>query len=1017
MQINLVWDSTKSLASSAFQSAVQQAANILSSSILNNITVNIQVSIGSVGGQPLGSAYAEGGPQVVGDSYSQLLSQLSQSNAQNGLSSLTSNYPVTDPSGGTFEISNAEAKAFGLMSATASAIDGEVGFSTQVMSSPSSAYMVDTALHELAHALGRANGFLYAATAYYLPLDLYTYVSPGKLWNPVNQSVPGYFSTNGGVSNLGYFSTSDVGDFVTTQDAFGYQANAADTLSPLDKTVLMSLGFMLSPTTSTTVSNFLTLYSQGSTPGSYSIADTAANVAAHIDTLQADSSGILWITLTDSNPLTLTYSQFQKDSGVLSLIQGPYTLSVTGVTTITLPLVLLNSNVASVSVADSAANLSLPLALDTLQAHAANIASITLTDSNPLTLTYSQFQNDSGVLSLIQGPYSIDVYGVSAASVPTVLANAHVASVAVTDSSQNISAQLDALQSESASISQISLADSSPISVTATQVTQDAGALGKISGSYALAVSGLPAADVPAAASNSHIASVSVVDSLNNLVSYFPGLLQDSNLISAITLTGPTVLSLNAGEWNAASGLVGKITNASLVQFADTASHLNGLNLAPLNGAHAELSLSLMDSNLSVSGGPVSLLDLQGLGSVSYTVSAGAGGQGTVVSVTTGGLSHAITLQNDNPSQVAILSLGANHLLTASYDYAAAQAAVAPNSGVLSVQTPNGSDLLGSVQRLQFTDSTLSYDLAPGQSGAEAAQLLNAAFGKTALGDKVLAGNLIGFFDNGGTLAQAAADLASSGALPADPAAFASSLWLNAVGSSIPASDLTLFTSDLQNGTFTEASLLALAASTSQNQASANLTGLAQTGLVFVPVTSAAGVNTATYGNPSSDYSVSANPASGIVTVTGLGNTDPLINVQRVKFSDASLAFDLGTGQAAGQAAELVGAAYGSTSLSNKTLVGSTLALFDAGNTLLQAAGTVLAALNFSSPTAFLTTVWQNATGTAIPAGELVTLAAQISSGTTTEAQLLAMAAATQDNQTQINLTGLQTHGLAYIAA
>ncbi|MDE1942832.1 MAG: NF038122 family metalloprotease [Betaproteobacteria bacterium] len=1014
MQINLVWDSSTASATTTFIKAVKDAAQILSSAILNNITVNIQVGLDSIGGGSLGGSYAEGGPQPALDSYAQIISQLSLSNAQNGLSSLSSYYPSSDPSGGHFEISTAEAKAFGLMPATATGIDGMVGFSSQVMNSPY-ADMVDTALHELAHALGRANGFVSSAIPWYLPLDLYTYVTPGVLWNPVYQSAPGYFSTNGGVNNLGYFSVSDVGDFVTTQDAFGYVANSATTLSPLDKTVLMALGFSLAPSSST-VSTFLALASAGSIAGTYTLNDTAANVASHIDALQADVSGILWIALTDSNPLSISAAQLQNDSGVLSLIQGQYALSVTGVSTVALSVVLQNSHVTAVSLADTAADLS--RALDILQTNAGTIAAITLTDSAPLTLLASQLTADAGALALVQGNYSINVYGASTASLASLLATPHVASVALSDSSQNIGARLDTLQSLAGSLGQITLTDSNPITLTAAQLTQDAGVLAKISGGYSLAVTGLPAADILQAAANSHIASVSVQDSLGNLAGNFQGLLQNSNLVSSINLTGSTVVPLSVSEWSVASGLVSKITNASLLQIEDSASHLNGLNLTLPGSARAEISLTSLDGNASLSGGVVSMLDLQGLGNARYSVSATANGQGTVVSVSTAGTTHTITLQNETPSQVAILTQGTNSLVTASYDYAAAQAAVVPASGVLAVQTPNGSDLLNNVQRLQFNDQSVAFDVATGQSAGQTAELLNAAFGNSALTDKALAGDLIHFFDQGGTLAQAAQDLVASGTLPtSSSAAFVSALWQHAVGSSIPASDLTLFSNDLANGTFTDASLLALAATASPNQASANLSGLSQTGLGFMAVASSSGTNSVSYASPAANYTVSANPTTGMVTVSSAGSTDPLIDVQRIRFSDSALAFDVLPGQAAGNTADLLTAATGLSSLSNKTLVGTTLALFDAGDTLTQAAAALLSTLNFSSPTAFVTAVWQNVMGSAIPAGELTSLTSQINSNAVSEAQLLAMAAGTANTQNQINLTGLQTHGLAYLAA
>jgi hypothetical protein len=60
------------------------------------------------------------------------------------------------------------------------------------------------------------------------------------------------------------------------------------------------------------------------------VSDTAVNIANALNALVGDDVSSL--TINDSNPLNITYSQFQSDSSVLSKLTGTDTVNVTGVT-------------------------------------------------------------------------------------------------------------------------------------------------------------------------------------------------------------------------------------------------------------------------------------------------------------------------------------------------------------------------------------------------------------------------------------------------------------------------------------------------------------------------------------------------------------------------------------------------------------------------------------------------------------------------------------------------------------
>lgn len=830
MKINLIWDSSTSGAPTSFMAAVQQAAAILSSAVLNNITVNIQVGVDSIGGQSMGGAYAEAAPTTLYDSYSQAVSQLSHAAIQNGILSLASMLPAADPSAGNFGISNAEAKAFGLIDPNASGIDGIAGFSSAVFAS-GSAVMVDTALHELAHALGRYNGTDTAGVAWYFPLGLYTYSAPGLLWNPLNTSTPGYFSLDRGLTSLGSFAASDPADFLSTNDPFSSVANSTATLTSLDKSVLQSLGFLLdaAPSTTDTVSAFLAQYSANKGMAPVKLADTAANIVSNLDALQSDLNGIFWISQTDSGSIAITGAQFTNDFGALGLLQGKVSLQVSGVVAADVQTVVGNSRVASISVSDSSANVS--GYLDVLQSSVGKISAISLTDTSGLAIMWSQFANDAGALALIPGNYTINsVFDVPAADASTVLANGHgVSWISVSDTGANLAANLNSLQSSLGNIFQIAQTDTGPLAITAAQYASDQGALGML-GSYLLNVSGVAASNAASFLTDSHVSSISVSATLAEVASNYGTLSQDIGKITGITLTDASSITLNAAVLTLASPLVAKIANSPLLTIADTASHLSGFSLSMIPGQHIGISLTAMDADALVSGGIVSQLDLSRLPGASYTVKSV--GSNTEVDITSSGALHTLTLQGEAPAQLAIVAKEGN-LSAATFDTPLSQAIVSSGAGYLTVQGPGPTDTLYGVQRLHFTDASAAYDLGATQSAGQTAELIGAAYGVASLSDTALVGKAIALFDGGSSMQQAAQTLLN-GLNFASDSAFVSTVWQNLVGTSIDSANLSLFTNDIATGAITRAFLLALAAETVVNQNHIGLAGLAFHGLDYL---------------------------------------------------------------------------------------------------------------------------------------------------------------------------------------
>ncbi len=254
MDINLVYDPSVSVAPSGFTVALTYAAQILDHLITDPITVNISVGWGEIGGTPISSG-AEGGPAngtVV--PYTTLLADLRTHADLAAAQEAIANAPTYDPSGGAgFFVSSAQEKAWGMLPANASGLDGQVGFSdyagydfsTTNLAVPGEWDFVGVALHELTHALGRVSG-LQPNWGNLTVLDLFQYAAPGQI--DLSSYQPAYFSIDGGHTSLGTFDdTLDWADWTSSVPADAFDLSGALgtdlVLSPTDVTLMDAIGF------------------------------------------------------------------------------------------------------------------------------------------------------------------------------------------------------------------------------------------------------------------------------------------------------------------------------------------------------------------------------------------------------------------------------------------------------------------------------------------------------------------------------------------------------------------------------------------------------------------------------------------------------------------------------------------------------------------------------------------------------------------------------------------------------
>ena len=132
---------------------------------------------------------------------------------------------------------------------------------------------------------------------------------------------------------------------------------------------------------------------------------------------------------------------------------------------------------------------------------------------------------------------------------------------------------------------------------------------------------------------------------------------------------------------------------------------------------------------------------------------------------------------------------------------------------------------------------------------------------------------------------------------------------------------------------------------------------------------------------------------------------------------------DFQQGQNGHLTAMMIGTAFGASKVSAYFAAG--VSLYDAGQTNLQVAtlieqlGLIESQIGSTSNTAWLDFVYKNVVGVAPDSASEASYVNALNNGTYTKASLLALAAGVADNgagslAAQINLVGLQAHGLSY---
>ncbi len=282
LTINTVFDSTvSSLSNSAtVEAAFKTAASAFTNAFSDPVTVNITVSWGYIQGTPLASNQA-------GTNATAMMGYWTYPQLRTALASSIS-LPATQTGPAYFAMARAEGKALGLISATSTASDGAVGFSSGLTYDfnpfdgiTAGTYdFVGIAQHEISEILGRGSAITKTGIGFYqLPADLFRYSAPGV--QSYSYTTPTYFSTDGGKTNLGWFdNTNDGGDRADWLTGTGgsypgdvqnsYVYTGATSFSAADLQLLRALGWGGTATTLNTSAS-----TAGTTTGAAAVPEPA----------------------------------------------------------------------------------------------------------------------------------------------------------------------------------------------------------------------------------------------------------------------------------------------------------------------------------------------------------------------------------------------------------------------------------------------------------------------------------------------------------------------------------------------------------------------------------------------------------------------------------------------------------------------------------------------------------------------------------------------------------------------
>ena len=307
-----------------------------------------------------------------------------------------------------------------------------------------------------------------------------------------------------------------------------------------------------------------------STVSSLSVSDTGAHLASAWTSLGEVGNKLTEVAQSDSSTLQLNANDWLNGQTLRGKFTSDPVVSLSGATVDQVTDLASDDAVTAVQVQDSASALS--ASLSDLAAEA-KVTQLVVQDPNvALTMSGQTFSDSTAILAMVKnGQYKVALSDVTAQDGAAWAGNTHVASMEVSDTSTEISANFTAL-ADATNVDSINVSDEDgTVTLTSDQILSNAATLDKLSGSYQLAATGVAMIDLSAIQDVPQVSSISISDTSDNVSANFSDVLALGDNLTAIHLTdGSPVLSMSQEDWTAGTTALATIDGSYQVDVTDT---------------------------------------------------------------------------------------------------------------------------------------------------------------------------------------------------------------------------------------------------------------------------------------------------------------------------------------------------------------------------------------------------------------------------------------------------------------
>ena len=300
-------------------------------------------------------------------------------------------------------------------------------------------------------------------------------------------------------------------------------------------------------------------YAVNAAISSMTVSDTGANLASAWGALGEIGAKLTEVTQSDSSTLQVGANDWLNGQTLRGKFTSDPVVSVSGADVSQVAGLASSDAVEAIQVLDSASALSAALA--DLAAEA-KITQVVVQDPTvAMTMSAQAYADSATLLGLVKdGHYTVALSDVAAQDAATLASDTHVASMDVSDTSTEVSANFAALAAAT-NLNSIELSDEDgTVTLTADQILGDSGTMDKISGSYQLAATSVAMIDLPAIQDVPQTSSISISDTSDNVSANFGDILALGDTLSRIHLSDNSpVLSLSEQDWTAGSDTLATI--------------------------------------------------------------------------------------------------------------------------------------------------------------------------------------------------------------------------------------------------------------------------------------------------------------------------------------------------------------------------------------------------------------------------------------------------------------------------